>query len=406
MRRRLVFGTVAVILVVLVALIPPVVVLLRRAAEREVEVRLSSQASAVSTVIADQLLAGDAPTVEQISPIIPPGDLLVITDSDGNELLRFGTATASGVTGTATGPGGTHIAVSSDATSLDQRVRGPLFALGAFAIASVALGAFLAAWMATRLSRPLEQLGVVADRLGGGDFTAVIPAQSGIDEIDGIRAALDSSAQRLDQMLTAERSFTGDATHQLRTGLAGIALRLELLASHPDPAVVTEATAAIEQIDRLTRALDELLALARGGAGKQRGILELRPLVGHHCRDWQARCAAERRQLALAGDADGRVSATAGFVGQIVDILVDNALRHGSGAITITVFDRGLRVRDEGTIDAAIEASMFALAKPADGPHGRGLALARRLARADGGSLELTGRTPTEFELRYTAELS
>lgn len=398
MRRRLVLGTVLVIVAVLTALVPPVVILLRRAAERELEVRLSSQAADVSVAISDDILSGTTDNMgEQIAQIIPIGDSLVVLDSDGIELIHFGDPVSSAVTGTADGPRGTTIRVSTSDVALSSRVRGPLLALGAFAVLSVALGAVLASIVARRLTRPLDDLARTAQRLGAGDFSAAVPAPSGIAEIDGIGAALSTSATRLDQMLASERSFTGDATHQLRTGLAGISLRLELIAAHGDPAVRDDAEQAQMQLDRLSQTLDELLALARGAAGEQRADVDVHALVAAHCADWRSRAQRERRSVELGGESPTwRV--TPGFVGQVLDVLLDNALQHGRGAIVVTIHARSLTVRDEGVLDASTCALLFDGPEPvadADQPpsmpaHGRGLALARRLARADGGSLELS----------------
>ena len=254
--------------------------------------------------------------------------------------------------------------------------------------------------MGARLSRPLEHLATAADRLGAGDFSTAVPPPSGIREIDGIGAALGSSAQRVDQMLTAERSFTGDATHQLRTGLTGIGLQLELLSSHADPQVRMDALQARSQVERLSDTLDELLALSRGGAGEQRVDLDLAVLIGHHVDDWRPRLQHAGRAVDLHRRTT-LVRATPGFVGQIVDILLDNAVRHGRGIIEVEVSERRVTVRDAGSVDQERVAEAFRFEAPPTEPHGRGLALAQRLARADGGSLELSDATPTTFELRY-----
>ena len=411
MRRRLLVGTIGVILAVLMALVPPVVILLRRVAERELQVRLSSQASSVSTAIADDLLQGNAPTIADIAPLIAPGDLLVITDDTGAQILRFGTESAASVTGSAAGPAGTRVTVSTGSSALNRRVRGPLLALGAFAILSVGLGALLATAVGRRLTRPLEQLAVSAHRLGAGDFSAATPPPSGIPEVDGIGAALGASAQRLDSMLAAERSFTGDATHQLRTGLTGIGLQLEVLAAHTDPAVRADADQARLQVERLANTLYELLALARGGAGGQRTEIDLRRLVGDHAADWRHQFDAAHRQLRTAAQpgltagerkqAPSTVHATPGLVGQIIDILIDNALRHGRGVVTLTLHDNGVSIADEGRLDDDALAELFRDAGEPARPHGRGLVLARRLAQADGGGVQLESSFPTRFSLRY-----
>jgi len=411
MRRRLVLGTVAIIVAVLTALVPPVVILLRRAAERELQVRLSSQAADVSLLITDDILLKRGTTIGQIAQIVPPGDYLEVFDSNGTELGDYGEPVSSPITGSADGPLGTRVEVSTSDAALSKRVRGPLLALGAFAVLSVALGALLASIVARRVTRPLDALARSAGRLGSGDFSAGVPPSSGIPEIDGIGAALSASAARLDQMLAAERSFTGDAAHQLRTGLAGIGLRLELLATSADPAVREDADQAQAQLDRLSHTLDELLALARGGAGGQRTDVDVHALVAAHCADWRARAQRDKRTVELVG-ASPVWRVTPGFVGQIVDVLIDNALRHGRGTVTVTVLDRSLTVRDEGRLDGEHARHLFDGPPDPDPaavgqPHGRGLVLARRLARADGGSLDVTvsapdgSPMPTTFTLHY-----
>jgi signal transduction histidine kinase len=272
--------------------------------------------------------------------------------------------------------------------------------LGGFAIAAIGFGAGLAALIAARLTRPLEHLATAADRLGAGDFSTAVPPASGIPEIDGIGAALASSANSLDQMLTSERSFTGDVAHQLRTGLTGIGLHLDLLGAHADPAVRSDALDARSQVDRLSTTLDELLELARGGAGEQRVEVDLAVLIGHHVDDWKRRLHHADRVVDLHRRTT-LVRATPGFVGQIVDILLDNAIRHGRGVIEVDVGERRVLVRDAGVVDhAPINESLRTMASPGQ-PHGRGLVLAQRLARADGGSLELRSDRTTTFELRY-----
>ena len=97
--------------------------------------------------------------------MVPPGDHLVITDSSGTVLREFGDAPASSVTGTAPGPEGTSVELSSSDAALRRRVRGPLLALGAFAVGSIGLGALLAARIGGRLTRPLRELAAAAPQI-------------------------------------------------------------------------------------------------------------------------------------------------------------------------------------------------------------------------------------------------
>jgi signal transduction histidine kinase len=288
--------------------------------------------------------------------------------------------------------------VVADATDGDDQARlfGRLAIIAAFAL--IAAGA-LAAVQARQLARPLERLARSAARVGDGDFSTP-PTSSGIKEIDDIARALRLSANRVDRMLDSERGFTADATHQLRTGLTGIAMRLELLERSDDPTVAEEAHSTLEQTHELNNTLDELLAVARRGSTGERTDLDLVELVDDHIADWRERFSRQRRQLVVTTGPTETVIATPGLVGQIVNILLENALRHGSGTVAVLVSGTSITIEDEGSgISEQVAATLFDRPTDHQAAHGRGLALARRLAQADGGSLELVGRRPPEFRI-------
>jgi signal transduction histidine kinase len=272
--------------------------------------------------------------------------------------------------------------------------------LAVIAVAAVASAALLAGVQARQLARPLERLARSASRLGAGDFSAAAPAPSGISEIDDIARALRLSANRVDRMLESERGFTADATHQLRTGLTGIAMRLELLERNADPGVAREATTALTQTHDLNTTLDDLLTVARTGSTKERTECELTTLVDNQVADWQPRFAATRRQIVVTSGRASRVVATPGLAGQVLGILLDNALRHGRGTVAILVQDDSVTIEDEGAgISAERAATLFDRPTDHRAAHGRGLPLARRLAESDGGRLELTQHHPATFRL-------
>jgi signal transduction histidine kinase len=397
-RRRLVRNTIIVTVMVLMVLATPVVLLLKRATEDELRSRLTSQAVAISSTLGSALAAGSVPDPAQLGGMIPDGDHIAIRNAAGTVISEFGPRISNGFHAVAGGPQNSQIDVSTSGSDLRQRLARQFILLGVLAAGGVLLAAVLAAIFGARVSRPLEQLASSAARLGAGDFSAALPPPSGIREIDDIRSTLSTSASRLDKTLSSERSFTGDATHQLRTGLTGIALQLQLLAAHDDEAVRADANHALAQTDRLTATLDELLDLARGGRGSQRVDVNLDELALEHRGDWLHRYQLARRGLLCHG-MGATVLATPGFVGQIIDILLDNALRHGRGDVRIDVVDRQLRVSDEGVINERAADDLFRGSDDPAAPHGRGLALARRLAQADGGRLELVSRAPATFVL-------
>lgn len=276
--------------------------------------------------------------------------------------------------------------------------------LAVIAVVAVGAAALLAGVQARQLARPLERLARSASRVGDGDFSAAATTPSGIDEIDHIARALRLSANRVDRMLEAERGFTADATHQLRTGLTGIAMRLELLERSDDPHVRAEAASALAQTHELSTTLDELLAVTRRGSTGERTDLDLTAIVDHQVGDWQQRFAEHRRQVVVTTGPTRHVVATPGLVGQVLSVLLDNALRHGRGTVAVLVGDESVTIEDEGPgIDPARARTLFD--RPADphAAHGRGLALARRLAEADGGRLELIQTQPAAFRLTLLA---
>ena len=117
---------------------------------------------------------------------------------------------------------------------------------------------------ARRLTRPLQELAGAADRLGSGDARP-LGRRYGIQELDRVAEGLDGSAQRINDLLSAERDFAVDASHQLRTPLTALSMRLEEMiaaANYPD-VVREEGAAALAQTERLADVVGQLLGRAR-----------------------------------------------------------------------------------------------------------------------------------------------
>ena len=229
-------------------------------------------------------------------------------------------------------------------------------------------------------------------------------------EIDAIASSLDRSAARVEELLRAERSFSSHASHQLRTALTGLQLRIEELASNDSPEVREEAEAALEQSARLLLIIEELLALARTGRAGNVTRFDLCDLVRQHVDDVEPILARAGRRIVVVAPKPVPVLATLGAVGQVLDILLSNAVRHGAGCVTATVGADERRARvditDEGTgvIDRE-EQSLF-VENPDAAGHGIGLALARTLITTEGGTIGLsrrgTARVPSRAPPRLT----
>ena len=142
-----------------------------------------------------------------------------------------------------------------------------LLLIGGVALAAVGIAVVLGLLYAKRLLRPLEELAAAADRLGSGDSTP-LGRRYGMQELDRVAEGLDGSAQRINELLSAEREFSIDASHQLRTPLTALSMRLEeMVAAADQPEVVREeGAAALAQTERLAEVVGQLLGRARRSA--------------------------------------------------------------------------------------------------------------------------------------------
>jgi signal transduction histidine kinase len=271
---------------------------------------------------------------------------------------------------------------------------------------AAAIGAtfLLARRQARRLAAPLEALSLTAQQLGGGDFS-VRTRPSGIPEIDSAGESLNSTAARLGELVRRERAFSADASHQLRTPLTGLRLGLETALDSPGTDPRTAMTAAIDAADRLERTIEDLLTLRRDPprAGSPLGVEEITAELEH---TWQPVLGAQDRSLRVDVAPGVPVStASAPAVRQVLGVLVDNAVRHGAGTVTVTVRDAGgalaFDVADEGAgLDADAPRPQR---RQGVESHGIGLALARELAEAEGGRLRLSRPSPPVFSLLLPA---
>jgi signal transduction histidine kinase len=265
--------------------------------------------------------------------------------------------------------------------------------IGGIAIAIITLAVAAAAVFGRRLGAPLEHLAASARRLGDGDFSARA-APAGIPEVDAVGGALASTAERLEDLLVRERAFTADASHQLRTPLQALRIDLEAMELRGDTS--PELAAALVELDRLQNTVETLLSLARDER-RGRPITDVRALMLRVQERWSGPLAQQARPLRTAEPASGcAVRASADVAGEILDVLVANAVAHGDGAVRIAARITGdwlaIDVADEGPGVADDGGDVFA--RRVGAGHGIGLALARSLAEAEGGRLELTHSGP------------
>ena len=254
----------------------------------------------------------------------------------------------------------------------------------------------VAAAASRRISAPLIYLAAEAEQLGSGQVRPRL-RRSGIEEIDLVQAELVRSAERVAGRLAAERQFASDASHQLRTPLTSLSLRLEeieLLAD--DEEMRNEARACIEQVERLTGVVEDLLKVSRRTGGGTTEALHLGEVFAQQRDEWGPAFEAAGRALVLRDDVDRPVLAT----------VIENSLRYGAGTTTVSVRSANgghgvfIDIADEGEgVDDDLAPTIFERSVSGHGSTGVGLALAKDLVEADGGRIELSQRRPPVFSI-------
>ena len=267
-------------------------------------------------------------------------------------------------------------------------------------IASVVLGGV----RARQTARPVEELAEAAGRLGTGDPRPV-GRRYGVAEIDQVADGLDSAARRVTHLLTADRELAIDASHQIRTPLTALSMRLEeMVAAADDPEVVREeGTAALAQAERLADVVTQLLSPARRVGAGSATLGGIDRVVSQQMTEWEPAFRRAGRKMVLTGDSRLKAYFTPGGLAQVIATLLDNALMHGAGTVTIRRSQSArsvvIEVEDEGGgVPAELVSRIFerSVSGRPEGT-GLGLSLARTMAAADGGRVVLARRKPPVF---------
>jgi len=404
-RRRIAALTAAVAAVAVLMLGVPLVILGRHEARSDARARVDREADAIAFALATTFDRQAPVSAAVLQPFARDDRYLTVRDTDGN-VARVGRRPAGRViTARVTRADGARIILRVDAGAAGDRAHDIALAVTIFGLVAVTAAAGVGWLLARRVTAPLDELANASARLGAGDFSVSV-ARHGIPETDAVADALEKSAGRIDALVQAEREFSANASHQLRSPLTALRMRLEELAENRDPgAAQAEAEAALEQADRLDETITEMLALARRGRVGDAVEVDLAALVKGHGEAWRPGFARAHRSLDVDTPVSVLVLAHPGGVGQALDALVDNALRHGSGTVTVSVrahrADVEIVVADEGPgLPDAVAATAFERHVSSSGGTGVGLALARNLAGADGGTVDLVRGAPTRFRLR------
>jgi HAMP domain-containing protein len=220
------------------------------------------------------------------------------------------------------------VAVLARSTAeLDERLRVLWAVLAAIAAAGLVTGAIAAVWVARWAGRPLSALDAAAQRLGAGALDTRSAARQGPPEVRRLASTFNTMAGRLEALVHGNRAMMADVSHQLRTPLAALRLRLDLLATDADEATAAELAGAQGEIARLSRLVDGLLAVSRAESAVTVPVpVPVAEVVRDRVAAWSP--VAEERAAGLSASGPGQLHASLGegHLEQILDNLIANAL--------------------------------------------------------------------------------
>ena len=291
------------------------------------------------------------------------------------------------------------VRVTRSVQHVNDRVRNVTLGLLAIGGAALLAGLLLAFGLARSFSRPLARLAGAARRLGSGDLSARAQDVGGATEIEDLGRSFDEMAGRLERTVRAQREFVANASHQLRTPLTGMRLRIEsAIAETEDEDAKRQLAAAEREVDRLSEIVDRLLTTSRNVEEGKPTHVDLADAVARAVARWGER--AQRLESTLLTRGAGETAqGDPSDIDQILDNLIHNAISYAPGEVTIETGRRDgsavLSVNDLGPgipvddLPRVTDRFYRGSGTPAGGS-GLGLAIARDLAEKWGGTLEVT----------------
>ncbi len=440
MTRRLVLSYLAIVAVVLAVLEIPLGINYARGERDTLVTNLERDAVVVAGLVEDQLQGGVRPVEADLDAYVErTGIRVVVTDADGISVLdtdgafavgrdystRPETATAlaggrsSGTRRSDTlgqdlvyvavpvaSGGAVHgsVRITYPGVEVDARVARNWFLLAGVALGVLATTAVVGVMLARWVTAPTRELGGVVAEVAAGRLDRRARDDDGPPEIRDLARRFNDMADRLEELIQSQRAFVADASHQLRSPLTALRLELENLADGPsgtaDPAGLDRA---VDETRRLSRILDGLLVLARAEGGRPGlATVDVAGVVADRVSAWAP--VARDHGVDLVGVATGPVRAMAveGYLDQVLDNLVDNAIeatpvggevhvrvhQRDSAHVEVSVSDDGPGMDDRELTYAFDRFWRASTARPGRGS-GLGLSIARQLARASDGDLVL-----------------
>lgn len=362
--------------------------------------QVETQADGVAMKLHAQFHDGDSVTSAELEGLLPAEHRIELVTPDGTKLVVGSDETSGPAAQEVIDGVGTLRLIDTTGTLQSNHLNANATIVGIGLVLAL-IATVLALRTSRRLTTPIEELAAHAERLGSGDLR---PSDNryGIAELDRLADSMDASVLRIAALLAEERRMTLDASHQLKTPLTALSLRLEELAAWPDDAEVrAEAQSALDQVERLAGVVDELLLDRRSPVAK-RPREPIRQVIDQQLQEWKPAFHAAARSLQARIDLPSTTDVDPGPVGQVMAALIENSLLHGSGVTTVEAHRPNgttwIEVFDEGAgIPDAIAADVFERDVSGAGGTGLGLAAAQDAAVSVGGRLALVSRRPAHF---------
>ncbi len=439
LRATLLLALAYVLLLALIALGVPLAVSLRDRVDSEVKGQARSQADVVAATaseLIDPPQRGGLRRLARISAESVRGRVIVVDASgrlladsagapagrsyasrpeiraalagNGEQISRSSSTLGAEILATAVpvlehGRAAGAVRITQSVAAVNRAVRTSILDLAALAAVVLLLGLAAGALIARQIAKPIRRLDGAARRVAEGELDTAV-AVEGSSEQRSLGRAFNEMTQRIRRLLRVQQDFVADASHQLRTPLTGLRLRLENLAARPagDAATAAELEASMREIDRLSQIVDELLILSRAGEHELPGErVDLGDAATRAAERW--RQSARERGIEIEAESDGAAEAWCARpdLDRSIDSLVENALRYSpaGSAVTIAAGPGRVEVLDRGPgLEPGEEDAVFErFSRGSAGRHGPsgtglGLPIARELTRQWGGDVTLANR--------------